>query len=129
MLSLYNSERFQSELKSYKEQIEKVSDLRIKSKLENHKKIRHEKSCSVICDQCGKECLTKYNLDNHMKMVHHMYKIAKEDTIKKCDKCDIEFENPEYFNNHLKQCLDELKDFKCKFCDKNHVCTYKPKDM
>lgn len=36
MLSLYNSERFQSELKSYKEQIEKVSDLRIKSKLENH---------------------------------------------------------------------------------------------
>ena len=27
----------------------------LKSQLENHKKIRHEKSCSVICDQCGKE--------------------------------------------------------------------------
>ena len=85
--------------------------------LDNHKKIHHEKSFSVICDQCGKECLTKYNLDNHLKSVHHMYKIAKEDTLKKCDKCNIDFEIPEEFNDHLKQCLEELKNFKCKFCD------------
>lgn len=36
MLSLYNSERFQNELKTYKEQIDRVTDLRIKSQLENH---------------------------------------------------------------------------------------------
>ena len=74
-----------------------------------------------MCDQCGKECLTQYNLDRHMKVVHHMYKIPKEDTIKKCDKCDIEFEKPEDFNDHLKQCLDELKDFECKICDSHWV--------
>ena len=89
--------------------------------LENHKKIRHEKSCSAICDQCGKECLTQRTLDVHLKMVHHMYKIAKKDTIKKCDKCDIVFEKPEEFNDHLKHCLDELKDFKCKLCDSSWV--------
>ena len=46
-----------------------------------------------------------------------IYNIIKEETIKKCDKCDIDFEVPEEFNDHLKQCLDEPKNFKCKFCD------------
>lgn len=36
MLSLYKSERFQNELNSYKEKIEKVEDLKIKSHLENY---------------------------------------------------------------------------------------------
>jgi len=36
MLSLFNSERFQNEYKTYKEQIEQITDLRLKSKLENH---------------------------------------------------------------------------------------------
>ena len=36
MLSLFNSERFQNELKTYKNQIDMVKDLRIKSQLENH---------------------------------------------------------------------------------------------
>ena len=35
MLSLYKSERFQKELETYREHIEKVTDLRIKSNLEN----------------------------------------------------------------------------------------------
>ena len=50
-----------------------------------------------------------------------MYKIPKEDTIKKCDKCDLEFEKPEDFNDHLKQCLDDQNDFKCKLCDSSWV--------
>ena len=89
--------------------------------LEKHKKIHHEKSSTVICDQCGKECLSKSHLDSHLKKVHHMYKIPKEDTIKKCDKCDLEFEKPEDFNDHLKQCLDDPNDFKCKLCDSSWV--------
>jgi len=45
MLSLYKSERFQKELKTYKEQIEKVTDLRLKTTLENYlnKLIAHVK--------------------------------------------------------------------------------------
>ena len=89
--------------------------------LKEHKKIQHEKSFVVICDKCGKECLSKRILESHLKNVHHMYKIPKEDTIKKCDKCDLEFEKPEEFNDHLKQCLEELKDFKCKLCDTRWV--------
>ena len=92
-----------------------------KHELENHKKIHHTKSCSVICDKCGKECLTQSNLNKHLKMVHHMYNITKEDTIKRCDKCDIEFDKPEDFNDHLRHCLDDLKDFKCKLCDSHWV--------
>ena len=45
MLSLYNSEKFQKELKTYKKQIEKVTDLRLKTTLENYlnKLIAHVK--------------------------------------------------------------------------------------
>ena len=45
MLSLYNSERFQTEIKNYKENIEKVTDLRLKTTLENYlnKLISHVK--------------------------------------------------------------------------------------
>jgi len=92
-----------------------------KRELERHKETRHTKSLSVICEKCGKECLTQRNLDKHMERVHLMYKIKKEDTIKKCDKCDIEFEKPEEFNDHLKKCLDKLKDFTCKLCDSRWV--------
>ena len=35
MLSLYNSEKFQKELKTYKEQIEKISDDTVKKNVEN----------------------------------------------------------------------------------------------
>ena len=35
MLSLYNSEKFQKELKIYKEQIEKISDDTVKKNVEN----------------------------------------------------------------------------------------------
>ena len=101
------------------DQCDKVFDL--KTQLRRHMKIRHEKACTVICEQCGDEFLTKKNLDNHMKSIHHMYKITKELAIKKCDKCDLEFEKPEEFNDHLKQCLEELKDFKCKLCDTRWV--------
>ena len=88
--------------------------------LEHHKKIHHLKS-REICDKCGQEFVTQVGLRNHMKRVHHIYKITKEETIKKCDNCHIDFENPKEFNNHLKQCLDELKNFKCKFCDSHWV--------
>ena len=94
---------------------------KIVSDLNSHKKISHEKSCVVICDQCGKECQSKITLENHLRLVHHMYKISKEETIQNCDKCDIEFEKPEEFNDHLKGCLDEQKDFKCKLCDSSWV--------
>jgi len=107
------------ELRHKCDQCDKVFER--KRRLEKHKETRHTKSLSVICDKCGKECLTQSNLDVHLKMVHHMYKIAKEDIIKKCEKCDIEFEKPEDFNNHLKQCLDELKNFKCKLCESHWV--------
>jgi hypothetical protein len=36
MLSIFNSEKFQTEYKNYKELIEQVTDLRLKSTLENH---------------------------------------------------------------------------------------------
>ena len=54
-------------------------------------------------------------------MVHQAYKIGKEETTKKCHKCDIDFEDPSLFNDHLKSCIDELKDFKCKLCDTQWV--------
>lgn len=38
MLSLYNSERFQTEIKTYNEQISKIDDLKIKSLLETNLK-------------------------------------------------------------------------------------------
>ena len=91
------------------------------SRLDNHIKIRHDKINSVICDKCGQECINDTSLSNHMKIVHNLYTITKKETIKKCDKCDSIFESPEEFNDHLKQCLDDLKDFKCKFCERRWV--------
>lgn len=35
MLSLYNSQKFQSELKSFKERSSKITDLKLKSNIEN----------------------------------------------------------------------------------------------
>lgn len=36
MLSLYKSEKFQNEVNTYKKQIDKIQDLKIKSNLENY---------------------------------------------------------------------------------------------
>ena len=97
------------------DQCDKVCDTR--QTLSNHKRDFHEKKYAVVCDKCGITCRNPTHLNEHVKKVHKIYTITKEETIKKCDKCNTEFEVPELFNAHLKQCLDECKDFKCKFCD------------
>ena len=84
--------------------------------LAKHKRLNHE-SPRVICDICGEELLNDKGLEIHLQSVHNLYKITEEDKIKKCDKCEIVFKDPKEFNNHLKTCLDDPKDFKCKFCD------------
>ena len=93
----------------------------LKYQFEKHRKIQHTSNSSIICDKCGQEFRTQTYLRNHLKLVHNLYDIPKEDTIKKCDKCEIEFEKPENFNDHLKQCLVELKNFECKMCESQWV--------
>ena len=93
----------------------------LKYQFEKHRKIQHTSNSSIICDKCGQEFRTQTYLRNHLKLVHNLYDIPKEDTIKKCDKCEIEFEKPENFNDHLKQCLVELKNFECKLCESQWV--------
>ena len=89
--------------------------------LKHHKNTKHTEKPLVFCQKCGKSFQTVGGLNGHMQHVHGEKKVTPQDTIKKCDTCDIEFESPILFDMHLKSCLKELKDFPCKFCDTKWV--------
>ena len=92
--------------------------------LKKHISVVHEKkSLNLICDTCGLVCKTKTHLTTHVKANHAGSLITDKDINKKCDKCQVEFNDPQIFEDHLKQCLDEndKKDFKCKHCDLHWV--------
>ena len=92
------------------------------SALNRHKLVVHEKKWTeVICDICGKVLKSKTHLYIHHKQKHAQYEVSEQDTKKKCEKCQEEFDAPEVFDGHLKTCLDELKDFKCSDCDLHWV--------
>ena len=91
-------------------------------RLKKHKDVVHEKkSLNLICDTCGLVCKTKTHFDKHLKANHAGSLITDKDINKKCDKCQEEFNEPLVFEDHLKQCLDDKKSFKCKYCDLHWV--------
>ena len=90
--------------------------------LKKHMRVVHEKIWDkVICDICGKVSKSKSDLQWHHQYYHAQYEVKEQDLKKKCEKCLEEFNDPEVFNEHLKTCLDELKDFKCSDCDLHWV--------
>ena len=85
-----------------------------------HTKTSHREkkpSVEVFCDQCGKNFQTRSGLTNHLKNVHTNKTITPEDRVKKCEHCEAEFDHPDVMETHLKVCLRDHKDFKCKFCE------------
>ena len=85
-------------------------------KLKSHMKAVHGEK-KVECDRCDKLFVTFKDLKHHLKSSHDVYDITMEQKKGKCDKCDIQFEDPENFDIHLKECIEDTKEFKCKFCD------------
>ena len=72
-----------------------------KSKLTYHTIKEHEPG-ATFCEKCGFKALTRHHLNKHMKMIHHDYQISAKDRVKKCDKCDMTFYEPEEFRQHKK---------------------------
>ena len=88
------------------------------SQVDNHKAVVHEKkSKNLICDVCGIVKASQNSLDLHKEYHHAQFNVTTQDLKKNCDKCQEEFDSPEVFEDHLRTCLDQLKDFKCKECD------------
>ena len=91
-----------------------------KQKLKKHKETVHEGKSekNFVCDICGKIVTTSGALVIH-KRIHDQSVdvITPADILKKCEKCNEEFNVPEFFEDHLKQCLDEQKCFKCRHCE------------
>ena len=92
------------------------------SSLKKHKRIVHEGQgngfLNFVCDVCGKFFKTSQALGTHSKIHDQSVDvITHDDILKKCEKCNEEFNIPEIFEDHLKQCLDEQKCFKCRYCD------------
>ena len=56
-----------------------------------------------------------------MIRVHEEYEITDKDLNKKCDQCDEVFNDPQEFDDHLRLCLKDPKDFSCKFCETKWV--------
>ena len=70
-----------------------------------------------VCEVCGKNFQTRGGLVNHISAAHTEKVIAKEDYVKTCPKCHQEFDQAEALDSHLKGCLGDPKDFRCKFCE------------
>ena len=71
----------------------------------------------IKCEICDKTFTTNLGLKYHMGSIHDQYDIQPKDLLKKCDMCDQEFYEPNLLNEHLKDCLENHKNFTCKFCD------------
>ena len=88
------------------------------SQLKNHKAVVHEKkSLNLVCDVCGVVKKSQNALDGHIEYYHTQHNVTDQDLKKNCDKCQEEFDSPELFEDHLRTCLEQLKDFNCKDCD------------
>ena len=96
------------------QECDKVFDSR--SKLYYHVRKDHSEE-STTCDTCGKVCGSSHHLYTHIRNCHQTTKFKPEQLIKKCDKCDIEFNKAEELNDHMKTCQKCDKEFKCKECD------------
>ena len=85
--------------------------------LKVHNLKAHTNLLKLVCQICGKEFNGKGSLEGHMKHIHNEYQITEKDTTKVCDKCDTSFSQPDIFDSHLKLCIKNPKDYKCKFCE------------
>ena len=56
-----------------------------------------------------------------MMRIHNEYEITDKDLNKKCDQCDEVFNDPQEFDDHLRLCLKDPKEFSCKFCETKWV--------
>ena len=72
---------------------------------------------TIVCEHCGKGLKSKTALRIHLKCIHGIYKIDPNNTIKHCPKCNQEFHDCDLLEQHLKMCLDDHKEFPCKFCN------------
>ena len=85
--------------------------------LNKHVRLNHTNQTRSVCDTCGKSFISPETLENHKKSVHGQFTITSKDIVKSCEKCNEEFSQSDIFESHLRSCLNEFKDFQCKFCD------------
>ena len=96
----------------------------------------------VTCEFCGKNIASKC-LTRHQRYVHGYYstgykclicdmylnsknqedkhKLEKHDKDLDCEKCNQTFDNLLAFNDHLKACSEDPKNFTCKKCNNGYV--------
>ena len=59
------------------------------------------------CEQCGRVMANKSSLNKHLKTVHNMYVITPETLVKKCDKCQVEFNSALTMDEHFRTCISK----------------------
>ena len=64
----------------------------------------------ILCDEF---------LNSEKEEVDHQAEFHSKDL--QCDKCKVNFDTIPPFNDHLADCLDDPKSFKCKECDDDYV--------
>ncbi|XP_053959955.1 zinc finger protein OZF-like [Anastrepha ludens] len=118
---------------------------------ENHIKAEHERTRSLICEECGESVRTKQKLFEHMALHagHGAYECEKcgkqylrKQSLKRhleihgdkhiCGECLLEFSTSNALKNHMKVHSDEMP-YKCNYCGrrfkrtknlKNHLITH-----
>ena len=89
-----------------------------KKELKKHYKLMHKgtenpfatpkkDSESWPCEQCGRVMANKSSLNKHLKTVHNMYVITPETLVKKCDKCQVEFNSALTMDEHFRTCISK----------------------
>ena len=95
--------------------------MKSKGDLKSHISSKHLKTKTAFCEKCGKGFQAPSALLVHMKSEHSELQITPKDMVKSCDKCHQEFNSSALLDCHLEACLNQNKDFQCKFCEKKWV--------
>lgn len=118
-----------------------------KDQLNKHM-ITHKEKVKVVCDQCGKEFKSSFDLDTHLESTHN--RIVRKDCIYRCNKCSEVMQSHLDLVSHMKEHAKNADNVPklCEICAKecpskksyqshmqnhrkkrNHVCVVSPESV